>query len=29
MPGYSEALAQPVFLISAVALVGAGVWSYF
>jgi cell division protease FtsH len=29
MPGYSEALAQPVFLISAVALVGAGIWSYF
>jgi cell division protease FtsH len=29
MPGYSEALSQPLFLISAVALVGAGTWSYF
>lgn len=29
MPGYTEALGQPLFLISAVALIGAGIWSYF
>jgi len=29
MPGYTEALGQPLFLVSAVALVGAGIWAYF
>ena len=29
MPGYTETLGQPLFLVSAAALVGAGVWAYF
>ena len=29
VPGYAEALTQPLFLVSMVALVGAGIWSYF
>ncbi len=29
MPGYAEALRQPLFLISAVALIGAGIWSFY
>jgi len=29
MPGYAEALSEPLFLVSAAALIGAGVWAYF
>ena len=29
MPGYTEMLGQPLFVVSAVALLGAGVWAYF
>jgi len=29
MPGYTEALGQPQFLLSAAALIGAGLWAYF
>ncbi|MDQ6726183.1 MAG: ATP-dependent zinc metalloprotease FtsH [Actinomycetota bacterium] len=29
MPGYREALSQPLFLVSVVALVGSGTWAYF